>query len=98
MAAFRTKEDLEMSTATNGLQETGTILSFPPSISSDRTERVGRLRSRWVCSWYLLHVAGVLEEPISQQDNEATQKAKRFYNSCTNVGKYANYVSGQAAG
>ena len=41
----------------------------------------------------LLHVAGVLEEPINELDNEATQKAKRFYNSCINVGKHSNCFS-----
>ncbi|XP_046994837.1 neprilysin-1-like [Schistocerca americana] len=28
---------------------------------------------------------GVLEEPINELDSEATQKAKRFYNSCMNI-------------
>ena len=41
-------------------------------------------------SCHLLRVSGVLEEPVNEQDNEATQKAKRFYNSCINVGKYWN--------
>nr|CAD7437679.1 unnamed protein product [Timema bartmani] len=28
---------------------------------------------------------GVLEEPVNEQDNAATQKAKLFYNSCMNI-------------
>nr|CAI5828593.1 unnamed protein product [Callosobruchus analis] len=28
---------------------------------------------------------GLLEDPINSKDNEATQKAKMFYNSCTNL-------------
>lgn len=32
-------------------------------------------------------VIGVLEEPINLEDNDATRKAKTFYNTCMDICK-----------
>lgn len=34
-----------------------------------------------------VEIAGVLEEPINPEDNEATIKAKVFYRSCVDIRK-----------
>ncbi len=36
-----------------------------------------------------LYVSGVLEEGVNELDNEATKKAKFFYQSCMDLRKYA---------
>ncbi len=35
-----------------------------------------------------LYVSGVLEEGVNELDNEATKKAKFFYQSCMDLRKY----------
>lgn len=34
---------------------------------------------------------GVLEEPINLEDNDATRKAKTFYNTCMDIRKWTIY-------
>lgn len=36
----------------------------------------------------MIPFTGVLEEPINTNDNEATLKAKTFYNTCMDTRKY----------
>jgi hypothetical protein len=77
---------MEMSTAKNDFQRNGRkYVSFGGF--HRQNGNIGHPKLCCVCTWELVLFAGVLEEPINANDNEATQKAKRFYNSCVNVCK-----------